>query len=65
VPDELNELLMTGAGTLTTNASVAEPVPPAFVALMVTLLVPEAVAVPEITPELVLTLNPAGNPEAL
>ena len=47
------------------NTSVAEPVPPALVALMVTELVPVAVGVPEITPLEVLTLNPVGSPEAL
>ena len=39
--------------------SVAEPVPPALVALMVTLVVPAAVGVPEITP-FASTLSPFG-----
>ena len=47
------------------NVSVAEPVPPAFVALIVTLDVPAAVGVPEITPVEALTDNPVGNPRAL
>lgn len=40
------------------------PVPEAFVADKVTVNVPEAVGVPEITPVAVFTLNPAGNPVA-
>ncbi len=44
--------------------SVAVPVPPAFVALIVTVNVPAAVGVPEITPVEVFTANPAGNPLA-
>ena len=44
--------------------SVAVPVPPAFVALIVTLVLPVAVGVPETAPVLVLTLKPAGNPVA-
>ena len=51
------------AATLMVN--VAEPVPPALIALMVELVVPVAVVVPEIKPELVFTLRPAGNPLAL
>jgi hypothetical protein len=49
----------------TVKVNVAVPVPPAFVALNVTLEVPTAVGVPEITPVLVLTDSPAGNPVAL
>jgi len=44
---------------------VALPVPPALVALMVTLYVPAVVGVPEINPVLVFTVNPAGSPVAL
>ena len=44
--------------------SVAEPVPPALVALIVTLVLPELVGVPEINPVLVLMLNPLGSPVA-
>jgi hypothetical protein len=36
-----------------------------LVALMVTLVVPAVVGVPEITPVLVLTVRPAGSPVAL
>jgi hypothetical protein len=45
--------------------SVAEPVPPAFVALIVALVVPTAVGVPVIAPVLVFTDNPAGKGVAL
>jgi hypothetical protein len=44
--------------------SVALPVPPALVALIVTLYVPAVVGVPEIKPVLVFTVKPAGNPVA-
>src|SRR5271155_1888258 len=47
------------------SAKVAEPVPLALVALMVTLLVPATVGVPVIAPVAVLTLSPAGSPVAL
>jgi hypothetical protein len=61
----------TGAG-LTTNCgpddtvsvSVAFPVPVPLVALKVTLEVPDDVGVPEISPLVTLTLNPAGSPVA-
>ena len=46
------------------RVSVALPVPPALVALMVTLYVPAVVGVPEISPVLVLTVKPAGGPVA-
>jgi len=49
----------------TVKVSVALPVPPALVALMVTLYVPAVVGVPEINPVLVFTLKPAGSPVAL
>ena len=46
-------------------ASVLVPVPPAFVALIVTLVGPPAVVgVPEIAPVVVFTLKPAGSPLA-
>ena len=47
------------------KVSVALPVPPELVALMVTLYVPAVVGVPEITPVLVFTDRPAGSPVAL
>ena len=50
---------------LIVKVSVALPVPPALVALIVTLYVPAVVGVPEIKPVLVFTLRPAGNPLAL
>jgi hypothetical protein len=56
---------MTGAGGLIVKVNVALPVPPALVALMVTLYVPAVVGVPEIKPVLVFTVKPAGNPVAL
>lgn len=46
------------------KVSVALPVPPALVALIVTLYVPAVVGVPEISPVLVFTVKPAGNPVA-
>ena len=59
------ELLITGAGGLIVIVNVAVPVPPAFVAPIVTDETPVAVGVPVIFPVLVLTLNPAGKPVAL
>ena len=47
------------------KVSVAVPVPPLFVARSVTVEAPAAVGVPEITPVVVLTERPAGNPVAL
>ena len=46
------------------RVSVALPVPPALVALIVTLYVPAVVGVPEITPVLVFTDKPAGSTPA-
>ena len=56
---------MTGVGGLIVKVNVRLPVPPALVALMVTVYVPAVVGVPEINPVLVLTLKPAGSPVAL
>jgi hypothetical protein len=50
---------------LIVKVSVALPVPPALVALIVTLYVPAVVGVPEINPVLVLTVKPGGSPVAL
>ena len=47
------------------KVSVALPVPPALVALIVTVYVPAVVGVPEITPVVVFTVNPPGSPVAL
>jgi hypothetical protein len=57
--------LIVGIGLLIVKVSVALPVPPALVALMVTLYVPAVVGVPEISPVVVFTANPAGSPVAL
>jgi len=57
--------VVVGTGLLIVNVSVALPVPPALVALMVTLYVPAMVGVPEITPVVVFTVNPAASPVAL
>jgi hypothetical protein len=60
-------LVITGApgrAALTVSARDALPVPPLFVALNVTVEVPAAVGVPEIRPEAVFTVRPAGNPVA-
>src|SRR5579872_430913 len=46
------------------SVSLALPVPALFVALSITVDVPAAVGVPEITPVLLLTPRPAGNPVA-
>ena len=46
------------------SVRVALPVPPLLVALSVTVEVPAAVGVPEISPVPVLTARPAGNPVA-
>jgi hypothetical protein len=61
----VGELVMTGFAGLMVRVKVALPVPPALVALMVTMYVPAVVGVPEINPVLVFTLRPAGNPVAL
>lgn len=62
-------LVMTGAGGLIVNFSVAVPVPVTLVALIVTLYglpasVPAA-GVPEINPVAVFTVKPEGRPIAL
>jgi hypothetical protein len=53
-----------GAGMTTVTVSVAVPVPPALVALIVTVYVPAVVGVPEINPVLVFTVKPGGSPVA-
>jgi hypothetical protein len=54
-----------GGGLLIVKVSVALPVPPALVALIVTVYVPAVVGVPEIKPVEVLTDSPDGRPMAL
>jgi len=61
----VRELVMTGFAGLIVKVNVALPVPPALVALMVTLYVPAVVGVPEIKPVLVFTVKPDGRPVAL
>ena len=67
MPEDVSPLVMTGATTAadTVSVSVAEPVPPEFDALIVTLVVPALVGVPLITPVLVFTDKPAGSDVAL
>jgi len=60
----VRELVITGGAGLMVKVKVALPVPPALVALMVTVYVPAVVGVPEINPVLVFTVNPAGSPVA-
>ena len=65
VPVAVRALEITGgAEGLMVIVRVALPVPREFVALIVTVKVPVAVGVPEITPVEVFTVNPAGNPVA-
>jgi hypothetical protein len=61
----VRELVMTGFAGLIVKVNVALPVPPALVALIVTVYVPAVVGVPEIKPVVVFTVKPAGNPVAL
>jgi hypothetical protein len=49
---------------VTVSVRVALPVPPALMALTVTVEVPVAVGVPEITPLAALTDSPLGKPDA-
>ena len=57
-------MITGGGGGLMVSVKVTVPVPREFVALIVTVKVPDAVGVPEITPVEVFTVNPAGNPVA-
>ncbi len=58
----LSELIVGAVPIVITKVAVAVlQVPAPFLAVIVTLVVPVAVGVPEITPVLVLTLRPAGN----
>ena len=58
-------LMMTGGAGKIVIVKVAVPVPLPLTALSVTLLVPEAVGVPLMSPVLVLTVKPEGSPLAL
>jgi hypothetical protein len=53
-------LVIVGAGGLIVSVRVALPVPPLLVAVTVTVDVAAAVGVPEIKPDPVLTVSPAG-----
>jgi len=64
VPLGVAALVMAGAGKVMMIVKVAVPVPPLLVALKVTVEVPVAVGVPEITPVAVLSVRPAGSPVA-
>ena len=55
---------MTGSA-LIVKVKIALPVPPALVALMVTLYVPVVVGVPEIKPVVGSTVRPGGSGVAL
>ena len=63
----LDELLLDPPppAAATVMDSVALPVPVILVALTVTLVIPAAVGVPEITPDAVFTVRPVGRPVAL
>lgn len=65
VPVAVRELVMTGLAKTAVRTNVSVPVPPALVAPRVIELVPVAVSVPEMSPVVVFTLNPEGNPVAL
>ena len=62
--DVLCTNVMAWALEVMVKVRVALPVPPALVALSVTVEAPLAVGVPEITPVAVFTDRPAGNPVA-
>jgi hypothetical protein len=64
VPEALTALVIAGGVGRTVMVSVALPLPPALLALMVELNVPVTLGVPLITPVLVLTLKPVGRPVA-
>ena len=56
--------MITGGTAATVKFKSTVPVPPLFVALSVTLKFPATVGVPEIKPDVVFTVRPAGNPDA-
>ena len=55
---------MTGFAGLMVRVSVALPVPPELVALIVTEYIPAAVGVPEMRPLLISIVKPGGSPVA-
>jgi hypothetical protein len=57
-------LVIDGGSGTTVSVRVAVPVPPLLVALKVTVEVPCPVGVPDISPDPLLTVSPAGNPVA-
>jgi hypothetical protein len=57
-------LVIAGDARFTVNVRVALPVPPLLVAVIVTVDVAAPVGVPEINPDPVLTVSPAGSPVA-
>jgi hypothetical protein len=68
VPIAVPALEITGADgrlALMVMLNIFVPVPPALIALSVTLVVAAVLGVPEIRPVVVLTVSPAGNPVAL
>jgi hypothetical protein len=65
MPLALVALVIVGFCGFTVRVKSAIPWPIPLVAEMFTAVVPMAVGVPLISPVLVFTLNPAGNPVAL
>ena len=66
VPLAVPLLVITGVDVTAFTLRVRGPlpVPPLLVALTITLEVPAPVGIPEIKPETVFTVRPAGNPVA-
>ena len=64
LPVTVVALLITGTAGITVSVSVVDPVPPALVAEIVTVLTATAVGVPLIRPVIVLMVNPVGSPVA-
>ena len=65
VPPAVFGLVMTGVEGAMLKDTTSDPVPVALVAATVTLLVPVAVGVPEITPVLAFKDKPVGKVPAL
>jgi hypothetical protein len=64
VPFAVFALAITGGPAAMLSVSGAVPVPFALVALRVTVDVPDAVGVPKISPVVLFTVSPLGNPVA-